>query len=178
MERQQPASTLPGGDPPVQRIDLGPGEELVLVLRPHWLFVLLDRPAVLMASIAVAAAGGWWAAGAIRAFAMALPLLWLVWQLLERASRRYVLTDRRVVMVAGLLRQVIVDAPLEHVRQVSLFRTIPERLLDLGTVSFATAGTGGQDVIWRVVERPAGRLREARDALDRAIAAAARRDEP
>ncbi len=157
----------PSGDPP-QRIDLGQGEELVLSLKPHWIFILIDRMPVLIASIALAVAGGLLASGALRVFLVALPVIWLLWQFIERASRTYVLTDRRVVMVAGVLRQAVVDAPLANVRQVSVFRSIPERVLGLGTVAFATAGTGGQDIIWRVLDRPLDTLRIARDTLDAA----------
>lgn len=165
----QPIPLPPAGEPP-QRIDLGEGEEVVVVLKPHWIFVLLDRPFILAFMIALAGLSarfgeGWW-----QVLGLSAPVLWIAWQLLERASRTYVLTDRRVVMIAGLLRQVIVDAPLTNVRQVSVFRTIPERFLDLGTLSFATAGTAGEDVIWRVIARPAVVLRRARDTLDDARA--------
>lgn len=157
----------PGQASAPERIDLGEGEELLLVLRPHWIFILVDRMGVLTLCVLVGVLGLFIAPGPWRWLAAVVPLVWLGWQLLERASRTYVLTDRRVIMVAGLLRQAIVDAPLEHVRQVSVFRSIPERLLDLGTLGFATAGTGGQDVLWRVVDRPRERLRQARDAMDR-----------
>jgi hypothetical protein len=163
-----PAGVLPPDGAPA-RIDLGPGEAVLLRLHPHWIYILLDRPGVLLASLA-AGGGGWWLG---HAWAAGLPVLWLGWQWLERASRVYVLTDRRVVMIAGVLRQAVVDAPLSSVRQVSVFRSIPERLLDLGTVAFATAGTAGQDLVWRVIDRPTERLRLARETLDAARAGSA-----
>lgn len=156
------------------RVDLGRGEEIILLLRPHWIFVLIDRPFVLLCALALAAVGVAMGDGAVRASAGLIPLAWVLWQFAERASRTFVLTDRRVVMVAGLLRQAVVDAPLGNVRQVSLFRSIPERLLGLGTLGFATAGTGGQDVMWRHIDRPLERLRVAREALDDAGGAAGR----
>lgn len=170
---QEASSTLPTGeaDPPL-RVDLGRGEEPILVLRPHWIFILLDRPAVLAASLILAGVGLRWAGGMLAAVLLAAPVLWLGWQLLERASRRYVLTSHRVVMVAGVLRQAVVDAPLANVRQVSVFRTIPERVLGLGTLAFATAGTGGQDLRWRVLADARDHMRTARAAMDRLDAAA------
>lgn len=154
------------------RIDLGDGEELLLSLSPHWIFILLDRPLVLASSLAVAAFAALVLEGPASALGFAAPVAWLVWQLVERASRTYVLTDRRVVMIAGVLRQAVVDVPITNVLQASVFRTIPERLLGLGTVTFATAGTGGQDIRWRVLDRPLDTLRVARDAIDRAEASA------
>jgi uncharacterized membrane protein YdbT with pleckstrin-like domain len=152
-------------------VELGRGEELILVLRPHWIFVLIDRPWVMVAAIAAAGLGFSLGDGVVRFASAVIPVAWVLWQLAERASRTFVLTDRRVVMAAGVLRQAVVDAPLGNVRQVSLFRSIPERLLGLGTLGFATAGTGGQDLIWRHIDRPMERLRVAREALDGAGAA-------
>ncbi|MEL6797989.1 MAG: PH domain-containing protein [Planctomycetota bacterium] len=171
------ADATPKLDPPAdsfaetpQRIDLGEGEDLVLSLKPHWIYILIDRPLVLALSIGTAGAGTQLLEGIAQLASLLIPLAWLVWQLIERASRTYVLTDRRVVMIAGVLRQAIVDAPLANVRQVTVIRSIPERILGLGTVAFATAGTGGQDIIWRVLDRPVDTLRTARDTLDQAEA--------
>lgn len=161
-----PALGSAGGTP--QRIDLGEGEELVLSLQPHWIFILIDRPLVFAIALLAAGVGVLMLEGLAQIVAVAIPIAWLGWQLVERASRTYVLTDRRVVMIAGVLRQAIVDAPLHNVRQITVIRSIPERLLGLGTVAFATAGTGGQDIIWRTLERPLDTLRVARDALDNA----------
>lgn len=154
-------------EPPL-RIDLGEGEELVLSLKPHWIYILIDRPLVLVFAILAAGIGTQLLEGLAQVAVLLIPVAWLLWQLIERASRTYVLTDRRVVMLAGVLRQAVVDAPLANVRQITVIRSIPERVLGLGTVAFATAGTGGQDVIWRVIERPIDTLRTARDTLDRA----------
>lgn len=153
---------------PPQRIDLGEGEEIVLSLKPHWIYILIDRPLVLALSIGAAGAGTQLLDGIAQIASLLIPVIWLAWQLIERASRTYVLTDRRVVMIAGVLRQAIVDAPLANVRQVTVIRSIPERILGLGTVAFATAGTGGQDIIWRVLDHPVDTLRIARDTLDQA----------
>ena len=96
------------------RIDLGQGEEVILVIRPHWLYVLLDRMGLvvllLLANVAVWFVTGDWG---VRLAGAVLLVGWVLWQFAERASRRYVLTTRRVVAVAGLLRQRVVDAPIK-----------------------------------------------------------------
>lgn len=149
------------------RIDLSEGEEVVLVLSPHWLYILLDRPGVLLTSLIACIAVWIFSDSAIARFAAVLLVLgWLLWQLAERASRRYVLTTTRVVAIAGLLRQKVVDAPIRNVRQVTMFKSIPERVLGLGTLGFATAGTAGQDVVWRLIDRPGERFGEARRLID------------
>lgn len=151
------------------RIDLSEGEEVILVLSPHWLYIALDRSGVLLAVLAAGVAVWVLTDGFLMGVASAVPVLgWLLWQLAERASRRYILTSRRVVSVAGLLRQKVVDAPIGNVRQVTMFKSIPERILGLGTLGFATAGTAGQDVVWRLIDRPGARFAEARRLIDRA----------
>lgn len=149
------------------RIDLGEGEEIVVVTSPHWLFVLLDRPGVTL-FLALVVVGVFWLTGdfGLRASSIVLFAGWIVWEFIERASRRYVLTTRRVVSVAGVLRQGVVDAPIGNVRQVTMFKSLPERVLGLGTLGFATAGTGGQDVIWRLIDRPGERFGQARRLID------------
>jgi len=150
------------------RIDLSEGEEVVLVVSPHWLYILIDRAGVQLFVLAAAVLVWVFTVGALPKFAAVLLVVgWILWQFAERASRRYVLTSRRVVSVAGLLRQKVVDAPIGNVRQVTMYKSIPERLLGLGTLGFATAGTDGQDVIWRLIDRPGERFTEARRWIDR-----------
>jgi len=137
------------------------------VLSPHWVYVFIDRFMVLVVVLAAGAAIWIFTDGFLAKFAAVLLVLgWLLWQMAERASRRYVLTSRRVVAIAGLLRQKVVDAPIRNVRQVTMYKSIPERVLGLGTLGFATAGTAGQDVIWRLIDRPGERFTEARRLID------------
>lgn len=163
---------LPAGaevrPPSAVRIDLSEGEEVLLVVSPHWLYVVLDRPGVLLTALIACIAVWIFSDSTLARFAAVLLALgWVLWQFAERASRRYVLTTRRVVSVAGLLRQKAVDAPIGNVRQVTLYKSIPERVLGLGTLAFATAGTGGQDIVWRLIDRPGERFTEARRWIDR-----------
>ena len=149
----------------VEQIYLGEGEDIIMVVRPHWLYVALDRPMILILAVLVGV-GLWFVGDWARVLVWAPAAAWVLWQFAERASRRYILTSRRVVSVAGLLRQKVVDAPIANVRQVTLYRSMPERFLGLGTLAFATAGTGGQDIIWRLVDRPKQRFIIARGTLD------------
>lgn len=160
--------------PSAVRIDLSEGEEVLIVASPHWLYVVLDRTPVSVVLMSACAMVWFLDTPTLARFAMvALVLGWVLWQLAERASRRYVLTTKRVVSVAGLVRQRAVDAPIGNVRQVTLYKSIPERALGLGTLAFATAGTGGQDIVWRLIDRPGERFTEARRWIDQP---ASRRD--
>lgn len=85
-----------------------------------------------------------------------LSLLRLLWQVLEYLARLYVLTDRRVIRVGGVLRQRIVEAPVERIQHVVLYRSLRERLTGLRSIGFATAGTGHIEVVWFMVPQRVG----------------------
>lgn len=78
----------------------------------------------------------------------------LFWQTLEWLSRTYVLTDRRVIAVAGVLRIRVFECPLPRVQHTSLMLSLRERLLGLGTIGFATAGTAITEVYWAMLAKP------------------------
>jgi len=78
----------------------------------------------------------------------------LLWQFLEWLSRTYVLTDRRVIRVQGVLRVNVFECPLHRIQHTSLIFSLRERLFTLGTLGFATAGTGITEAAWQMISRP------------------------
>lgn len=70
--------------------------------------------------------------------------------------RAYVLTDRRVVRVSGILRRVVYEAPLNRVQSVTLHKGIRERLCGCGTivVSSAADSSAGGSLSWYFIDRP------------------------
>lgn len=77
----------------------------------------------------------------------------LFWQFLEWLGRVYVLTDRRVIRVQGVVRIAVFEAPLKHITNTTLTFTLRERLFALGTIGFATAGAGPA-ANWRMLADP------------------------
>lgn len=90
----------------------------------------------------------------------------LAWQGVVVACRRYVITDRYVLRVAGVFSRGAASLPVERVQHVVLHRTLLERLTGTGTLGFATAGTGGVEVAWVTVARPMVRLGEVRGVIE------------
>ncbi|MEM6392569.1 MAG: PH domain-containing protein [Planctomycetota bacterium] len=78
----------------------------------------------------------------------------LFWQLLEWLSRVYVLTDRRVIRVKGVLTVQVFQCTLAKLQQTDLVFTVRERLFGLGTIGFSTAGTGLSEAFWVMLARP------------------------
>lgn len=90
----------------------------------------------------------------------------VIWRFLEWWNKTYVLTDRRIVVQTGVLRQTIIDAPLRRIQHVSLHRGVEERALSIGTLVFSTAGPAGE-FAWLQIAHPEQRLRIVRETLER-----------
>jgi hypothetical protein len=156
------------------------GERVILSLKPDPAYIVLAPLWPLagigaLAVLAAWAAGRWpesigpwmtplrsWVYGACAALAL------ITWRALDRAARRYILTDRRIISARGIFRRSVVDAPLESIQHVTVTRLVRERLTGLGTLGFATAGTAWVETHWLMVARPADRLAEVRRALEAA----------
>lgn len=145
------------------------GESVELRLAPHWLAIFLRRPGVWSLAIAIDSAllfNPWFRAGWATPIAVLVGVF--VWETIEWLSRRYTLTDKRVIAEAGVLRRAVVDVRLANVQHAAMTQSISERLLGLGSIAFASSGTGGYDVVWRFLEKPVSVLERARAALDEA----------
>jgi dephospho-CoA kinase len=148
-------------------------EPVILAVRPHIFFVLLYHPwrivLPVLALIIVLAASR---AGAVGGWADELSmvvLLWLaaiVWQVLSWLSRLYVLTRTRLIVVAGIIARDIGDVPLRNIQHATVIQSIFERLLGLGTLGVATAGSDGPAIRWLMVADPDRLLASIRHAAD------------
>ena len=163
-----PEASLPAG----VRRHLPPGEAAVLVLKPHPLFILLSPLRVLVLGVIAATVLGmvWsfavltpWAARGVLLVALIVTLR-LVWAMLEWTFRWYVLTESTVLRVGGVLRRVASSVPRSAVRASGFDAPLLERVFGLGSVGFASAGTGGYEVVWAMIARPAEALNAARPA--------------
>jgi dephospho-CoA kinase len=151
-------------------------ERVVLWLRPSLLFILI-RPRWMLMAIAAAAGAVWFAAKPLDLPLLASRALWwgvvlfvvvLLWQLVEWLSRLYVLTDRRLICVAGVLNQNVADLPLRNVRNLVVVRGLIERLTGLGTLGAASAGTDSYELVWLLLARPDRVLASVRQQVEAA----------
>ena len=90
----------------------------------------------------------------------------LIWQWLAWLSRLYVLTSERMMCVAGVMLQSVADVPLRNVCNLVVVRGAVERVLGLGTLGAATAGTDGYELVWVLLSRPEEVLAAVRRAVD------------
>ncbi len=87
-------------------------------------------------------------------------------QLIKRSLRRYVLTDRHVLRVSGVLTRQAAAMPIERVQHVVLVRSLLERLTGTGTLGFSAAGTDQIEIAWVTIARPMEQLAKVQQVMD------------
>lgn len=121
-----------------------PSESHAIEVRHHWAF--LGTP--ILATI------GFWLGGLIAlaltidlpilrttfVFFLLFSLLWLTWQVTEWWFERFVVTDRRVLLLTGVFTKKVAVMPLAKVTDLTYERSIPGRLLGYGAFIIESAG--------------------------------------
>ena len=74
--------------------------------------------------------------------------------MLEWLCRVYVLTDRRIIRQKGVLTVQLFECRLDKLQNTFIQQTLVQRVLGLGNIYFATAGTGLVEAMWKHVRRP------------------------
>ena len=141
---------------------LQPGELILLMLKPSGWYILLGslRSLLTIAALALAASclmqyGLLTAHRQDVTLAMVgLVVARLFWQFLDWLSRVYVLTDRRIIRVKGVVRVEVFETSLKQVQNTRCYFSLRERLFALGTIGFATAGTATYEAYWHMIARP------------------------
>jgi membrane protein YdbS with pleckstrin-like domain len=137
-------ATLPAGSQLIAKYLL-PGETVVAALRRHWLALIVPL---------AAAGGGLFLAVLLdialpRRAAGARDVVWLVWsaavwylgwEIVNWWSDRFVVTDKRLMLVHGLFRRDVDMMPLGKVTDMRYERTILGRLLGFGSFVMESAG--------------------------------------
>lgn len=139
------------------------GEQIILAIKPGGFFVLLvSLPVIVLAAIGVTVAlllgdvvGVVVAPRTLIGVCGSAVAVRLGVAVLQWLARLYVLTDRRVIRVKGVLHVQVFECPLARVQNTFLSLSLAERLLGMGTIFFATAGTGVAEAAWLMINRPA-----------------------
>lgn len=156
--------------------DLEDGEVVVLALRPHPLFILFGSAGSLLALViamllvAFVARRGWLPidAGIVTTYGLLLGAARVAWQILVWFNEGYVLTNRRVVRAGGVLRRFRFECQLRRIQHLAMAKSVPERVCGMGTIGFATAGTGGIEAAWLMVGRADEVFETVRQTVERA----------
>lgn len=136
------------------------GEVVLLFLRPSLLFIPLTSLRFIAAVAVLMLAG--------RYYDQYLPLDWrlyleagifviagrITWAALQWMGRLYVLTDMRIVSIAGVFKPSVFECPLRKVARTRLTQSIGERLLFLGSIEIIPQAEESPVGYWHMVSRP------------------------
>lgn len=98
-----------------------------------------------------------------------LGLMPLIYSILDRNTRTYILTNKRVYTKAGIISQHTHEVSIRDVRNLNVRQGVVERLLGLGTIEIGSAGTAGIEITFRGVKNPTSirdKIRNQKDDMD------------
>ena len=152
------------------------GEVVILARKPSLWFILFDSLQWIVAGAVVmvgaALAGGYMdmithctlIQGTVVVVACRVGIALLRW-----VSRFYVLTNRRILRIHGVLRAHILDIALTDVINTRVTVGRHERPVGLGTLRFACEHAAQHDTAWHNLAHPDEVHAEVRRAIERAI---------
>jgi uncharacterized membrane protein YdbT with pleckstrin-like domain len=136
-------------------VDLHPGEAVIYAGHPSWRSILGFYMKGMLAAL-IAGAVGYLADGIGLAVGIAVLILaiTLLTGFIRRFATTYTITDQRLYIKHGIIARHIQQTQIDRVQNVNTNQSILERMLQVGTVDFDTAGTDGADFKFAGVEDP------------------------
>lgn len=136
-------------------------EKILLIARQHW-FLLLSVIAfeivIILILIALTIAAGTFLPefalfiGAAGAIFLLLPVATMLRDILDWMNRQYIVTNRRVIQISGILNKNVTDSSLEKVTDVKMEQSAIGRLFDYGDIEILTASEFGVNLFRRIEE--------------------------
>jgi uncharacterized membrane protein YdbT with pleckstrin-like domain len=143
---------------------LGNRERIILVARQHWFIlvgsIVLEIVIILILISLTILAGIYWAQfalliGAIGTILLLLPLSTLMRDILDWMNRQYIVSNRRVIQISGILNKNVTDSSLVKVTDVKMSQSAAGRLFNYGDIEILTASEYGAN-LFRRIEEPVG----------------------
>jgi len=93
--------------------------------------------------------------GGLLVFAYGLGLIIIIWALLDKSSKVFTITNKRVKSKKGILARTTREVAPKDIRSINLKQGIIERLCGLGTIEIGSAGTAGIEISFNgIVQAP------------------------
>jgi uncharacterized membrane protein YdbT with pleckstrin-like domain len=134
--------------------DLLPGENLILKVHQHWIFVAksLILPVALLVLVAVAdftflLHTGHHVRTIVSLVAAAIGLLWLIVVWIRWQSIAYTLTDQRIKIESGVFGRQSKMIPIDRVQDCTTKQSVFGRMLGYGRVEVDAAGAQGAEIL-------------------------------
>src|SRR4029077_3537824 len=132
--------------------ELLPGENLLLKLHQHWIFVAksLMIPVALLLLTAVAdivIGSGHGIRTPLTLAVVAIAILWLIVVWIRWRSIVYTLTDQRIKLESGVFSQSEKIIPIDRIQDCTTRQSLIGRMLGYGRVEVDAAGAQGAEVL-------------------------------
>lgn len=132
---------------------LNDGEELVLDLRPHWMFIFAPAIGLVAAVVMGALAAFMWNPGGsfgsfidgLAGIILLICLAWTGWRYAQWRHTMFALTSDRILTRRGVLGKSGVEIPLERINTVHYRQRIFERLVGAGDLTIESASERGSE---------------------------------
>ena len=129
---------------------LGENEQILFVTHQHWLVLAGEIISEVLLSVAVVVLvsliWAFWLLNPLVALGYLLlifPLISLCRDVLVWSNRKFVVTNRRVIQIAGVFSKNVTDSSLEKVNDVKLTQSFLGRMLGYGDIEILTASELG-----------------------------------
>ncbi len=134
------------------------GEHEHLVFRTHQHIVTLAPSLIgnlLLALILIVVAAFLWGPmgmtwGWVVALLTIIPVVRFIYQFLLWDNREYLITNRRVIQIDGIINKNVTDSSLEKVNDVKMSQSVLGRMLDYGDVEILTASELAPNLFRRI----------------------------
>ena len=183
LEKERFLAGTPAHSPPALVVEralvpegLLDGDEIVLLaVKPSLWFILLRSGSWLIGCVVLAGLTWWLGRHGFGAdvarlglqTAVAIALVRVSVAMFQWASRLYVLTNRRVMRIKGVLHVNVFECPLTKIQNTHLSFSLPQRLLWIGSIDMETAGTLGGGATWEHLSQPTLVHTRLRNAIGR-----------
>jgi len=135
------------------------GEIVLLVLKPSFWFILLSSLRFIAVVLIVALGAIAWEGRYNREWFYIEAAIFLVagrimWAVLQWMGRMYVLTDMRVIRLAGVFKLEIFDCALRKIARTQITTSLKERLCATGSIEIMPADETCPAGVWQTIRRP------------------------
>ncbi len=139
-------------------------EKIILVTRQHWFLlasaIFFEITAIMIIFAATVTAALFFPAFALLIAAagflcMVIPLISMIRDILLWSSHQFLVTNRRVMQISGVINKSITDSSLEKVNDVKMEQTALGRIFGYGDIEILTASELGVNVFKRI-DNPMG----------------------
>ena len=136
---------------------LAKDEEIILVTRRHWLFLLgAILPELLLILLILGGVSTLWAMTPLSGFSafgfllLLLPVISLIRDVMRWYADKHIITTRRVIHMSGVWSKNVIDSSLEKVNDVMMEQSALGRIFNYGDIEILTASEIGVNRFARI----------------------------